>query len=89
MATKEWTPVMTKVTLGPVLRPCTLRACGITTNKRYRSPEGRFFHACCASHAQLAYARALVRPAMRNRPPGDNVPVFAWETVGASAAPRR
>jgi hypothetical protein len=88
MATKEWT-VMTKVTLGPVLRPCALRGCTINSNKRYRSPEGRLFLACCASHAQLAYARALVRPAMRNRPPGDSVPVFVWETVGASARPRR
>jgi hypothetical protein len=80
---------MTKVTLGQVLKPCALRGCTIKSNKRYRSPDGKLFMACCASHAQLAYARTLVNRALRNRPPGDNVPVFAWETVGASAAPRR
>jgi hypothetical protein len=89
MATKEWTPVMVKVTLGQVLKPCALRGCGISSNKRYRSPEGKLFLACCASHAQLAYARTLVRPAMRNRPPGDPTPIFTWNTVGASARARR
>jgi hypothetical protein len=89
MATKEWTPVMTKGALGRVLRPCALRGCGIRSNKRYRSPTGELLPACCASHAQLAYARTLVRPALRNRPPGDSAPVFVWETVGASARPRK
>lgn len=87
MATQ--TLVMTKGILGRVLRPCASRGCGINTNKRYHSPDGKLFPACCASHAQLAYARTLVRPALRNRPPGDNVPVFAWDTVGASVRPRR
>jgi hypothetical protein len=80
---------MTKVTLGQVLRPCALRGCKINSNKRYHSPDVKLFQACCANHAQLAYARTLVRPALRNRRPGDSAPVFAWETLGASARPRR
>ena len=88
MATKEWT-VMTKANNGARILPCALKGCTVRTNKRYKGPFGERYVACCASHAQLAYARTLVRPALRNRPPGDPTPVFAWETAGASARPRR
>mgnify|MGYP001574127603 CR=1 FL=1 len=89
MVTKEWPSVMTKGPLGRVMRPCALRGCGIKTNKRYHGPFRELYAACCASHAQLAYAKSLVRPALQNRPPGDQAPVSTWETVGASARPRR
>lgn len=57
MATKTY--LMEKLSPAREILPCQAQDCEISTNKRYRSPAGVVYVACCFDHAEAAYLLEL------------------------------
>ena len=46
---------MEKLKPRKYILPCRDKRCNVRTNKRYQSPEGEVYAACCLDHARKAY----------------------------------